>query len=108
MRLVVPVFHAAVTGRRPPGGESVSAPEVAPRDAVRQVLEGIVESGQGGSEIGAVMTELDKLAAEDAALAEELKADAESMMTTMESGKIKAKAKEMLDKLGGGAAPSSE
>lgn len=93
-----------------PQAESVQEVKVSPRDAVKQALEGIAESGQGGSEIGAMMGELDKLAAEDAALAETLKADAEAMMMGgMSSDQIKAKAKEMLGKLeGGGGAPAPE
>jgi hypothetical protein len=84
-----------------PKSETVTAPEVAPRDAVRQALEGLAESGQGGSEIGAIMADLDKLAAEDPALAESLKADANAMMT-MSGEQVQAKAKEMLKKLEGG------
>lgn len=92
-----------------PQAETVQEVKVSPRDAVKKALEGIAESGQGGSEIGAMMSDLDKLAAEDAALAESLKADANALMGTMDSAQIKAKAKEMLKKLeGGGGAPAPE
>ena len=75
--------------------------KVSPREAVKKALEGIVESGQGGSEIGAIMEDLKALSEEDAALAESLSADAQAMMG-MGGDQVKAKAQEMLDKLGGG------
>ena len=92
-----------------PKAETVEEVKLSPRETIKQALEGIAESGQGGSEIGAIMAKLDLLAEEDAALAESLKADANALMGSMDSAQIKAKAKEMLEKLeGGGGAPAPE
>ncbi len=90
-----------------PKSESVDAPKVSARDAIQKALEGIAASGQGGSEIGAMMGEIDKLAAEDAALAKDLKAGAQQLMSMSDSAKVKAKANEMLKKLGGGGGAGS-
>ena len=98
-----------IAGCGGPEAQSVKPTEVTPRDAVRQTLEGIAESGQGGSQIGTLLSDIDKLAAEDSALAADLKADAEPMMMgAMSSDAIKAKAQEMLGKLGGGGESAPE
>lgn len=82
------------------GGEAVKAPDTTAKENIKRSLEGIAERGQGGSEIGAVMNELQKLKSVDAALAEELIQDAQAFMSTaLSSEQIKAKAKEMLGKL---------
>lgn len=86
------------------GSESVVPPDVSPRDAVKATLEQIAESGQGGSEIGAMMQDLEKLKETDAATADALIQDANALMSTT-GGKeaITAKAKEMLAKLESGS-----
>ncbi len=93
-----------------PQAEKVDAPEITPSQAIKTALEGIAESGQGGSEIGTLLGEIDKLAAEDAALADSLRPDAEAMMNgSLNSDQLKAKAQEMIGKLGGGGgAPAPE
>ena len=74
-------------------------PEKTPVDAVRTTLETIAESGNGGSEVGAMMGSLEEMKATDPAKAEELLADANELMGMSSPAKIKAKAKEMIEKL---------
>jgi hypothetical protein len=83
-------------------GEKVTPPTVSAKDSVKKALEGLVESGRGGSEIGAIMRDLETLKATDAALAGELITDARGLMsTTLGRDEIKVKAQEMLKKLEG-------
>jgi hypothetical protein len=105
-RFLGPVLLAAVVGC---GGsidtESVTPPEVSPRDAIKTALNQMLESGAPGSEIGAVMTSINDLKQTDPALADTLKADADELMGMMSRNNVdamKAKAQEMLKKLEGG------
>jgi cellobiose-specific phosphotransferase system component IIA len=82
-----------------------TAQERAPEETVRSVLEGLAESGQSGSEIGQMMQALEKMKATDPAKAEALIEDANQIMKLSGPEAVKAKAKEMLAKLDGGAAP---
>jgi hypothetical protein len=104
--LVLPVAVVIVGCR--PGAESVTPPEVTPVDAVKKALEQVVESGRGGSEIGAMMNDLEAMKATDPQTAEALIEDAKALMSMSDSAAIKAKAKEMLGKLGSGAPAGEE
>jgi hypothetical protein len=85
--------------------QDVKPPDVTAKERVKQALENVVETGQGGSEIGAIMNELEGLKESDPALAEELMEDAQSFMSTqLSSDQLKQKAKDMLKKLEAGGA----
>ena len=80
--------------------KNVKPPDVTVKEKIINMLEGIAETGQGGSEVGGVMQELEKLKETDPALAEELMQDADSMMSTrISSSQLKSKAQDMIDKL---------
>ncbi len=83
--------------------ESVTPPSITPQQAIKSALDQVVESGQVGSEIGAVMQQIEALKATDAATAAELEQDARSLMSMAPGESAKAKAKQMLSKLNGGA-----
>ena len=89
-------------------GEEFSNPEASAKDRVKQALEGIVESGQGGSEIGAIMEDIGELEKTDPELATQLGDDLTEMMASP-GDQVKARAEAMLKKLedatGGEAAP---
>lgn len=83
-------------------GERVNAPEVSPKEAVKQKLESIVQTGQGGSAVGAIRKDLEKLRETDPAIAEELTKESSGlMMPGISPDDVKAKAKAMLQKLEG-------
>ncbi len=82
--------------------ESVTPPSVTPKEAIKSALDQVVQSGQVGSEIGAVMQQIEALKATDAATATALETDARALMSMGSGDAAKAKAKEMLGKLGGG------
>jgi hypothetical protein len=108
IRLVILMAVVALVGCDT--GKKVTPPSTSAKDSVKKALEGLVKSGRGGSEIGAIQQELKKLQETDKALADELAKDASGLMSTKNSSDdIKAKAQEMLKKLegggGGGAAP---
>jgi hypothetical protein len=89
-------------------GTKVTPPTTTAKESVKKALEGLVKSGQGGSEIGAIQQHLKKLQETDKALADELAKDAADLMSTKNSSDdIKTKAQAMIKKLdgGGGAAP---
>jgi len=76
---------------------------------VKTTLEQLAETGQVGSEAAMMMQALEKMKATDAAKAEALLKDADQLMSLPGPEAVKAKAKEMLAKLGGAAPkPSSE
>ena len=82
--------------------ESVTPPSITPKQAIKSALEPVAQSGQVGSEIGAVMQQIEALKATDAATATALENDARALMSMGSGDAAKAKAKEMLGKLGGG------
>ena len=82
-------------------GEQVKPPDTTAKDAVKKALEGVAKSGQGGSELGAMMNDLQKLKETDQAVAEELISDVTALMSEGNPDQIKAKAQEMLKKLEG-------
>ncbi|MFO7904307.1 MAG: hypothetical protein R6U98_16710, partial [Pirellulaceae bacterium] len=82
----------------------VKPPEMTAKEKIKSMLEGIAEAGRGGSEVGRVMQELERLKETDPALADELMRDAESLMSPrMSSSRLKQKAGEMIEKLEGGS-----
>ena len=105
--LVLPV-GVVIVGCRPGAGSVTPPPEVSPAEAVRKALEQVAESGRGGSEIGAMMNDLEAMKATDPQTAEALIEDAKALMSISDSAAIKAKAKEMLGKLGSGAPAGEE
>ena len=68
-------------------------------ETVKTVLTELSESGAMGSGVGKLMAALEEYKAVDAAKAEELRKDAQSMMSASSPDAVKAKAKEMLGKL---------
>ncbi|MGM0490188.1 MAG: hypothetical protein ACQESR_25970 [Planctomycetota bacterium] len=87
-----------------PESKKTKSPEVAAKEKIKLMLEGIAETGRGGSEVGGAMQELEKLKETDPALADELMRDAESLMSPrMSSSRLKQKAGEMIEKLEGGS-----
>jgi hypothetical protein len=104
LRTFVLVCFAALIGCGD-NTEAVAPPDTTARERVKAALENVAESGQGGSELGAIMEELKGLEESDPALAEELTQDAQSFMSTqLSSDQIKQKAKDMLKKLEQGTA----
>ncbi len=91
-----------------PRAESVKAPEVSAKEAVTKALQNIAQTGQGGSEIGAIMQDLERMKATDPQLAETLIQDANQMMSLGNPAEVKAKAQEMLGKLGAGGGGSEQ
>ncbi len=79
--------------------KEVTPPSVTAKEAVMAGLAGIVESGQGGSEIGAMMNEVEKLRPEAPELADELVKELTNMMSSTSQVDIKAKAQELYDKV---------
>lgn len=77
----------------------VTPPEVTAKAAVIKALEGIVESGQGGSELGAALQEVDKLHSVDPELTKEIVDELTKMMSGTSQVDVKAKAQELLDKV---------
>jgi len=82
--------------------EAVTPPTVTPKDAIKASLSQVAETGQVGSEIGAVMQHISALKATDAALATTLEKDVNGLMSMGSGDAAKAKAKEIIGKLGGG------
>jgi hypothetical protein len=84
--------------------ETVTPPSVTPKEAIKAALGPVSQTGQVGSEIGAVMLQIEALKATDAATAAALEEDARSLMSMGPGEAAKAKAKQMLSKLeaGGG------
>lgn len=82
--------------------KAVTPPSVTPKEAIKSALNQVVQSGQVGSEIGAVMQQLEALKATDAATATALENDARSLMSMGSGEAAKTKAKQMLSKLEGG------
>jgi hypothetical protein len=104
-KLLAAVLLAGVVGC---GGsvrtESVTPPSVTPKEAIKSTLDQVAQSGQVGSEIGAMMQQIEALKSTDAATAAALEADARSLMSMGPGEPAKAKAKQMLSKLEGGGA----
>ena len=90
--------------------QEVTPPEVTAKESVIKGLEGLIETGQGGSEIGLMMQEVDKLHSLDPELAKELANELQNMMSSPSPEGIKSKAAELLEKVKaldtGGAAES--
>jgi len=107
-RFLVLLGVIAVVGCGPSAQLTGSAQEETPTDIAKATLEQIVESGQAGSEIGAMMVAFEEMRATDAATADALIEDGNAMMAMSSPDEIKAKAKEMLAKLGGEAAPAAD
>ncbi len=84
--------------------QSVTPPTVTPKDAIKASLDQVVQTGQVGSEIGAVMQHIQALKATDSALATSLEQDVNGLMSMGSGETAKTKAKEILSKLEGGGA----
>jgi len=96
--LVVVFLIGCGGGPRSERVDPVSGPSA--QQELRTMLERVVETGQGGSELGVVMEKIDALEKEDAALATALRSDADELMSAMgNTAAIQAKAREMLKKL---------
>ena len=103
LRMLVLLCVAALTGCFGDDTQQVKPPEVSPKDAVKAALEDVAESGQGGSALGGIMQELSKLEESDPQLAQELRKETQTMMSSsMSPDQVKQKAKEMIKKLEGG------
>ena len=84
-------------GSNLPKPVSVTPPTAPP--ALKQMLDGVAESGELGSGGGALETELDNLAKTDESKAKILKADLEKLQKLSDPEAVKALAKQMAEKL---------
>ena len=83
--------------------ESVAPPpEVSPEQAVRSTLERVAETGEGGSELGAIMGDIAKIKETDAEKGEALEKGVTEMMSAGKPEVVKEKAKALLETLGPG------
>jgi len=96
--LALLVSALAVTGCGP-SSTPVDVPNPPATAAIKQNLQGAVETGQLGSGMMAIDNEIEKLAATDAAKAAELKKEFAAVKSASSPAQVKAKAKEMMDKL---------
>ncbi len=82
--------------------KGVSVAPTAPKasfDSVKTALQAIAATGEFGSDVEGIEQDLEKLKATDAAKAEGLLKDLQSLKTAQQKSQIQAKAKEMLGKL---------
>lgn len=82
-----------------PSSTPVDVPNPPANAAIKQNLQGAVDTGQLGSEMMAIDNEIEKLATTDPAKAEELKKQFAEVRSASSPAQVKAKAKEMMDKL---------
>ena len=73
--------------------------EPASQDQVKSALENVVETGEVDSGLMTAREQLEAMQATDAAKAEELLKDLDALESLRDPAQIKAKAKEMVDKL---------
>ena len=81
------------------GSEAVAPPSGGIKSLIKANLENPMKTGQIGSESMAIGMDIDKLEAEDSALAAELKKDLADLQKASSPSAVKAKAKAMSDKL---------
>ena len=93
------VVVATVGCGGPKSEEVTPLAEKTPKDEIQTILQGIATTGEAGSAAGALMPEITKLEATDAALAGSLKPDAEALMGISDPAAAKTKAQAMLQKL---------
>jgi hypothetical protein len=103
----LPIFLAMVVGCGPQS-VPVEQPSQAQQEAVVRNLEMVAESGQLGSEMMEIQQSLEEMKATDSETATELLADLEEMESMTDPAGVKAKANEMLDKLGSGSSEPAE
>lgn len=82
--------------------EAVVEKTYTPTESIRMALEGVAESGQGGSELGAMMADIDKLKETNPQLGESLSETGMKMMSTGDPAQLKSMAKDMLKQLDAG------
>jgi hypothetical protein len=84
-----------------PGDPAVTSQSVTPAapPAVKQMLEGVAQSGELGSGAQSIREELEKLKASDASKAEGLLKDLDALEKLTDPNQIKSSAKAMADKL---------
>ena len=82
-----------------PGSTEVQPIAVSPKDMLKANLQSPAETGTLGSEMVVIEENIEKLAAEDAAKADVLRADLEELKKANNPSKVKSKAKEMIGKL---------
>ena len=80
-----------------------TAEKTDPEQAIRTTLEEIIQKGQLGSNVGAMMEAVAELKKTDSAKAEVLMKDVDELMASRGPQQVKAKAQEMLGKLSGGS-----
>lgn len=89
-------------------GQSVTPPTVSPKEAIRTNLTQVAQTGQAGSEVGAVMQDIEKLKATEPATAKALEDDARQLMEMSGNQEAaKAKAQQMLKNLDAGGPAST-
>jgi hypothetical protein len=79
--------------------EAVVEKKYTPTESIRMALENVAKTGQSGSELGAMMGDIDKLKETNPQLGESLSADGMKMMSTSDPAQLKAMANDMLKKL---------
>jgi hypothetical protein len=82
--------------------EDVTPVERSPMEIVQSTLQTIAETGEVGSEAGEMMNQIDALKASNPDAAAVLESDGPALMGITDPTAAKAKANEMLGKLGGG------
>lgn len=101
LRWVMLLSVAMAVGCSQQQSESVTPVADNPKQDIQSTLESIAKTGQAGSEMGLLMEKINKLSESDPALATSLREDADQLMKLMSEHKdMKAKAQEMLKKLG--------
>jgi hypothetical protein len=101
-QMVVLLVSAAVlliAGCGGPKSEKVKPPSVTPAEAAKTALKEIADSGQVGSGADVIKQSLEKLKGTDAAKADALLKDYETLIKTQNPDAVKAKATEMMGKL---------
>lgn len=98
IRLMLLVALVAVIGcNSGPAPEKVQAPPQI--DQIKTALQGMAESGQAGSGVMQLETLVSELKAQDADKAAALQPGVDELKTLKDPKAVKAKAKEMLEKL---------
>ena len=108
LRIVVLLSLVALLGCQPES-VSVDQPDALPAaENAKAMLEGVAETGELGSGAMELRESLEEIKQTDAAKADPLLADLDALESLADPAAIKAKAKEMLDKLGGEPASTDQ
>jgi hypothetical protein len=90
------------------GGEALQTPATTPETEVRKLLQEMIDTGEAASAVMTLEENLEKMRGTQSAKAEELLQDARAFYSMTNPAEVQAKAREMLEKLGGGAAAAED